>query len=315
MDRAAFTAEARANFFQDPTRLLQDAPEAVGLLRVVGAMDGIAIEPDWLGNLVRQTSGCRLSAKIRLALAPWINHSWHVTLYLTSRGLTTSPIPHGFPTFEIQFDFLGHELRIFKSDGAARLLPLKPQPVAEFYDAVMSALNEMELSVQIDSRRARRAKIGRDPVLKEGEEQPVSSSPGGVYTVGKTVATQPERAYINRSRSPGRYRSGQTGRTVNPLAYAFAGSNPALPTIFLPAVAWFQPGRDWPPGILKARSDLKESTAASAPVEDRSQALKWERAWRWEQAWVSESTLGQGSVSGLASVWVWESGWVSDRSL
>ena len=60
----------------------------------------------------------QIVGKIRLALSPWINHSWHVTLYLTSRGLTTSPIPHGFHTFEIRFDFVAHELRILKSDGA-----------------------------------------------------------------------------------------------------------------------------------------------------------------------------------------------------
>ena len=55
--------------------------------------------------------------KIRLSLTPWINHSWHVTLYLTSRGLTTSPIPYGLRTFEIRFDFIDHELRILTSTG------------------------------------------------------------------------------------------------------------------------------------------------------------------------------------------------------
>src|SRR5215212_10828572 len=69
----------------------------------------------------------QIVGKIRLALTPWINHSWHVTLYLTSRGLTTSPIPHGFHTFEIRFDFVSHELRILKSDGALRVLPLETQ--------------------------------------------------------------------------------------------------------------------------------------------------------------------------------------------
>jgi Family of unknown function (DUF5996) len=88
--------------------------------------------------------------KIRLALTPWINHSWHVTLYLSSRGLTTSPIPHGFHTFEIRFDFIDHELRIVKSDGALRVLPLRPQSVASFYRALMEALNELKLSLTID---------------------------------------------------------------------------------------------------------------------------------------------------------------------
>jgi hypothetical protein len=73
-----------------------------------------------------------------------------VTLYVTSRGLTTSPIPHGTSTFEIRFDFIDHELRILKSDGAARVLKLRPQPVAEFYREVMNALAEMELPVTIN---------------------------------------------------------------------------------------------------------------------------------------------------------------------
>jgi hypothetical protein len=88
--------------------------------------------------------------KIRLTLSPWINHSWHVTLYVTSRGLTTSPIPHGLHTFEIRFDFISHELRILKSDGALRVLPFQPQSVAAFYGAVMAALGELRLPVKID---------------------------------------------------------------------------------------------------------------------------------------------------------------------
>lgn len=92
----------------------------------------------------------QIVGKIRLALTPWVNHSWHVTLYLTSRGLTTSPIPHGFHTFEIRFDFISHELRIVKSDGQRRVLPLVAQSVVSFYRAVMQALHELELPVKID---------------------------------------------------------------------------------------------------------------------------------------------------------------------
>ncbi len=68
----------------------------------------------------------QIVGKIRLTLSPWVNHSWHVTLYLTPHGLTTSAIPHGLRTFEIRFDFIAHELRILKSDGQNRaMLPLK----------------------------------------------------------------------------------------------------------------------------------------------------------------------------------------------
>ena len=91
----------------------------------------------------------QIVGKIRLTQTPWINHSWHVTLYVTARGLTTSPIPHGLHTFEIRFDFIDHELRIVKSDGAVRILELRPQSVAKFYDAVMKMLAELELSVAI----------------------------------------------------------------------------------------------------------------------------------------------------------------------
>jgi len=94
----------------------------------------------------------QIVGKVRLALTPWINHSWHVTLYLTSRGLTTSPIPHGFDTFEIRFDFISHELRILKSDGAVRVLPLRSQSVAAFYREVIGALKELALSVKIDRK-------------------------------------------------------------------------------------------------------------------------------------------------------------------
>lgn len=92
----------------------------------------------------------QIVGKVRLKLTPWINHSWHVTLYLTARGLTTSPIPYGLHTFELRFDFIDHHLRILKSDGGQRKIPLRPQTVAAFHHEVMGALAELELPVKID---------------------------------------------------------------------------------------------------------------------------------------------------------------------
>jgi hypothetical protein len=66
----------------------------------------------------------QIVGKIRLARAPWLNHSWHVALYVTSYGLTTSPIPDGAGTFQIDFDFINHHLRISTSHGATRRLAL-----------------------------------------------------------------------------------------------------------------------------------------------------------------------------------------------
>jgi hypothetical protein len=88
--------------------------------------------------------------KIRLALTPWQNHSWHVALYVTTRGLTTSPIPCGARSFEIRFDFVEHALDITVSDGAARRLPLRAQSVADFYREITAALAELGISVTIE---------------------------------------------------------------------------------------------------------------------------------------------------------------------
>src|SRR5581483_8414891 len=58
--------------------------------------------------------------KVRLARMPWLNHSWHVTLYVTARGLTTGPMPHGSRMFQINFDFIDHQLAVRTSDGEVR---------------------------------------------------------------------------------------------------------------------------------------------------------------------------------------------------
>jgi hypothetical protein len=92
----------------------------------------------------------QIVGKVRLTRAPWLNHSWHVALYVTARGLTTSPIPDGVRTFQIDFDFIDHALRISTSDGAQRQFGLADQSVASFYVAVIAALKELGVIVTID---------------------------------------------------------------------------------------------------------------------------------------------------------------------
>ena len=106
--------------------------------------------PEWKETCATLHMWTQIVGKIRLALTPWTNHSWHVTLYLTARGLTTSPIPQGARIFEIEFDFIDHNLRILKGDGEQRSLELKPRSVADFYKAVVAALSELSLPVKID---------------------------------------------------------------------------------------------------------------------------------------------------------------------
>lgn len=92
----------------------------------------------------------QIVGKIRLSLTPWLNHSWHVTLYVTARGLTTSPIPYGERIFQIDFDFIDHLLRIETSGGAQRQLYLRAQPVADFYADVMAALADVGIKMEIN---------------------------------------------------------------------------------------------------------------------------------------------------------------------
>ena len=92
----------------------------------------------------------QIVGKIRLAHAPWVNHSWHVALYLTARGLTTSVIPYGARAFQIDFDFIDHALWIRTSDGPVRKLLLAPMPVAQFYADLLALLAELGLDVHID---------------------------------------------------------------------------------------------------------------------------------------------------------------------
>ncbi|WIG55645.1 MAG: DUF5996 family protein [Rhodanobacteraceae bacterium] len=87
--------------------------------------------------------------KIALAQAPPINHCWAVALYVTPRGLTTRPLPHGSRTFTIQFDFIDHVLRVLASDGETRTLELRPRSVAEFYRELLDTLDGMGLPVKI----------------------------------------------------------------------------------------------------------------------------------------------------------------------
>jgi len=92
----------------------------------------------------------QIIGKIRLSRSPWLNHSWHVTLYVNARGLTTSPIPDGRRNFEIAFDFIDHVLRISTSDGAERQFPLAGQSVASFYALTITTLAGLGISVSID---------------------------------------------------------------------------------------------------------------------------------------------------------------------
>src|SRR4029450_8381870 len=104
---------------------------------------------EWMATRDTFHMWLQIIGKVRLKQTPPINHSWHSTLYVTSRGLTTSPIPHGERAFEIHLDLIDHRLSITSSDGRVAGFPLEAQTVAAFYSKLMDELTRLDLPVRI----------------------------------------------------------------------------------------------------------------------------------------------------------------------
>lgn len=101
---------------------------------------------DWRATYAMLHMWSQIVGKTRLALAPMENHWWQVALYLTARGFTTSPMPYGDFSVEVQFDFVSHQLLVQKSDGSGRSFQLSSMTVAEFFRQYMNALHELGIA-------------------------------------------------------------------------------------------------------------------------------------------------------------------------
>ena len=106
---------------------------------------------DWAATRDTLHLWLQIAGKLRLAKAPMVNHWWQVPLYVTPRGLTTTAIPHGQRTFEIEFDFCVHELHVDLDGGERRIVALEPKSVARFYEETMGALRELGVDVTINT--------------------------------------------------------------------------------------------------------------------------------------------------------------------
>ena len=117
--------------------------------------DAVTVWPDLAYDSWRETAATlqlwtQIVGKVRLKLTPWLNHGWQVPLYVTARGLGTSPIPIGSEILEIEFDFIAHRLRARMSRGDKASLPLEPQTVADFYRRTITLLNGLGVAVTIN---------------------------------------------------------------------------------------------------------------------------------------------------------------------
>ena len=106
----------------------------------------------WAGTCTTLHLWMQIVGKIRLAESPWVNHAWHATLYPTATGLTTSLIASPGRAFQIDFDFLNHQLIVVSSTGARTALALEPQSVATFYRRLMQEMKRLGLQVAIHGR-------------------------------------------------------------------------------------------------------------------------------------------------------------------
>ncbi len=104
---------------------------------------------EWQDTCATLHRWTQIVGKIRLALTPRLNHWWEVPLYVNAAGLTTSAIPYEGEAFEIEFDFIHHQLLIRTTEGAEKRIPLAPRSVAEFYRELMAALKSLGIEVKI----------------------------------------------------------------------------------------------------------------------------------------------------------------------
>ncbi|MEN1678029.1 MAG: DUF5996 family protein [Planctomycetota bacterium] len=107
---------------------------------------------DWKETQATLHLWTQIVGKLRTVLVPWTNHSWHVTLYVTPRGLTTLAMPVGLHTLQVDFDFFDHKLLLGKSDGQTRTIELRPMSVADFFAEFTSTLKELGVDAAIHGK-------------------------------------------------------------------------------------------------------------------------------------------------------------------
>jgi len=106
---------------------------------------------DWEPTISTLHRWVQIVGKVRLALAPPLNHWWHIALYVSARGLTTSAIPYKRRSFQVDFDFIEHRLRAAVNDGGVFTIPLEPKSVATFYREFMAGLRDQGIEVRIST--------------------------------------------------------------------------------------------------------------------------------------------------------------------
>jgi hypothetical protein len=155
---------------------------------------------DWVDTLEALHLWTQVVGKIRMVHSPWLNHSWSVPLYVSSRGLTTSLVPYGGEGFELTFDLLDEQLQLTTSEGKARSIELSPKTVAAFYGEVMGAMKAVGMPTEIHPTPSEIA----DAIPFPDDTQHQSFNPDHARTLW--------RALLQAQRVMTRFRAGYWGK-------------------------------------------------------------------------------------------------------
>lgn len=197
----------------------------------------------------------QIVGKVRLALSPPMNHWWQVPLYVTARGLTTSPIPvheEQDRIFEVQFDFIDHNLFVLTSDGATKAMPLIPRSVAGFYQEFMGSLRSLGIEVTINTLPSE----VKNPIPCDQDEVHASYDP--VY------ANRFWRVLVQTDTVMKHYRSHFTGK-CSPVQFFWGSFDLAL-TFFSGRRVPQRPGAD---SITREAYSHEEISCGFWPGDDR----------------------------------------------
>ncbi|MES2043979.1 MAG: DUF5996 family protein [Pseudomonadota bacterium] len=184
--------------------------------------------PAWRETAIGLQLRTQIIGKLRLALTPWLNHSWHVPLYLTARGLSTSSIPCGARILQVDFDLIAESVVFATSDGRVRTIPLAAGTIAGFHAAVLAALADLGIAVTIDPRPSEMPDAV--PFAEDDTERPYDAE----------AARRFWRALIQAARVFGEFRTGFLGK-ASPTHF-FWGSFDLASTRFSGRVAPRHPG-------------------------------------------------------------------------
>jgi hypothetical protein len=198
----------------------------------------------------------QIVGKVRLTLAPPLNHWWHVPLYVNARGLTTSPIPYGRRQFQVDFDFVDHGLAVTDAGGNRFTMPLEPRSVARFYRELMAGLRDLGLGVRISTRPVELA----DAIPFELDEQHASYDPGHAHAFW--------RGLLQADRVMKAFQTGFVGKT-SPVHFFWGGFDHAA-TRFSGRTAPLHPGGapNCPTWVMEEAYSREESSMGWWPSSE-----------------------------------------------